>query len=206
LILYVGSYGAAFMLAPAFQIRQPFRTSVIPWVVVTGVTFLVAGPIYKWWKKRTLSVVIVLLTLVVLLPIHLVRAFTPGRGFTFDALILWVFAVAFAAINDLYDFPNDVGWHTDWYTAVGFALILLTVFVSSMYPNIKASWGGGETLPVTLFLNANAPVMANQRWHVQLLEETDAGYYVLNKGERKAAFIPRSAVALVYFSDAQPNF
>jgi hypothetical protein len=202
-LLYIGSYGAAFLLAPAFQIREDFRTSVIPFGVAIGVTFLLAGPIHKWWKKRTLSVAIVLLTLVVLLPIHLVRALTPGRGFTFDALMLWVFLVAFSAITDLHDFPTNVGWHTDWYTTVGLALILLTVFASHVYPTIKASWGGGETLPVTLYLNGNAPVMAGQRWHVQLVEESDNGYYVVNKGEQKAIFIPRSAVALVYFSDAQ---
>src|SRR5215469_2247053 len=90
--LYLASYPTAFLLAPAFQLQQRFRISVIPLVVAIGVTVLVTGPIYKWWKKRKLSVVISLLTLVVLLQVHLFRALTPGRGFTIDALVLWVFA------------------------------------------------------------------------------------------------------------------
>jgi len=204
--LYLASYSAAFLLSPGFQIRERLRTSIIPFGVAIGVTVLVAGPIYKWWKKRTLSVVILLLTLVVLLQIHLVRAMTQGSGFTVDALMLWLFLVAIASVTDLHDFPTNFGWHTDWHATVGLALILLTVFASHVYPNIKASWGGGETLPVTLYLNGNAPVMPNQRWHVQLIEESDNGYYVLNKGEKRAVFIPRSAVALVYFSDGQPSF
>jgi hypothetical protein len=48
--------------------------------------------------------------------------------------------------------------------------------------------------------------MPNQRWQVQLIEESDSGYYVLSKGEKRAVFIPRSAVALAYFSNAQPSF
>ena len=204
--LYGTSYCAAFLLSSAFQIREPFRTSVIPFGVAIGVTVLVAGPIYKWWKKRTLAVVIILLTLVVLLQVHFFRALTPGRGFTVDALVLWIFVVAVASVTDLHEFPANFGWHTDWYAVAAWVLILLTVFASHVYPSIKASWGGGETLPVTLYLNGNAPVMPGQRWHVQLIEESDNGYYVVNKGEKKAVFIPRSAVALVYFSDAQPSF
>jgi hypothetical protein len=204
--LYLASYSTAFLFTVAFQIREHLRSTLISFGVAVGVTLLVAGPIYKWWKKQTLSVVIVLLTLVFLLPTNLVRALTPGSGFTIDALMLWIFAVALAFVTDLADFPANFGWHTDWYATVAVALIFLTVFASHVYPNIKASWGGGETLPVTLYLNGNAPVMAGQRWHVQLVEESDNGYYVVNKGEQKAIFIPRSAVALVYFSDAQPSF
>jgi hypothetical protein len=143
---------------------------------------------------------------VLLSQIHVFRALTRGRGFTIDGLMLWIFAVALAAVTDLADFPANFGWHTDWYATVAVALILLTVFASHVYPSIKASWGGGETLPVTLYLNGSAAVMPSQRWHVQLVEESDNGYYVVNKGEKKAVFIPRSAVALVYFSDAEPSF
>jgi len=204
--LYLASYSAAFLLSPAFQIRERLRTSTIPLGVAIGVTVLVIGPIYKWWKKRTLSIVIVLLTLVVLIQVHMFRALTLGLGFTVDALVLWIFVVAVASVTDLDGFPANFGWHTDWYAVVAWVLILITVFASHVYPSIKASWGGGETLPVTLYLNGNAPVMPSQRWHVQLVEESDNGYYVVNKGEKKAVFIPRSAVALVYFSDAQPSF
>jgi len=204
--VYLASYSAAFLLSLVFQVREPFRTSAIPFGVAIGMTALVTGPIYKWWKKRTLSVVISLVTLAVLLQIHLFRALTPGSGFTVDALVLWISVVAVAGVTDLYDFPAKFGWHTDWYATAALVLLLLTVFASHVYPNIKASWGGGETLPVTLYLNGNAPVMPNQAWHVQLIEESDNGYYVLNKGEKRAVFIPRSAVALVYFSDGQPSF
>jgi hypothetical protein len=204
--LYIASYSAAFLLSSAFQIREAFRASVIPFAVAFGMVVVVIGPVYKWWRKRALAAVITFLTLAILLQINLVRALTPARGFTVDALVLWVFVVALAAITDLYDFPANLGWHTDWYAIVGVVLILVTVFASHIYPSIKASWGGGETLPVTLYLSGNAPVMPGQRWHVQLVEESENGYYVLSKGEKKAVFIPRLAVALVYFSDAQPNF
>lgn len=203
---YLASYSAAFLLSSAFRIEQSFRARIVPFAVALGMMVLVTGPIYRWWKKRTLSVVITVLTLVVLVQVNMVQALMLRRGFTVDALVLWLFAIGLASVTDLNDFPTKLGWHTDWYAIVGLMLLLLTVFASHVYPSIRASWGGGETLPVTLYLNGNAPVMPGQHWQVQLIEETESGYFVLNKGEKKAVFIPRSAVALVYFSDAQPTF
>lgn len=113
---------------------------------------------------------------------------------------------ALAAVTDFYDFAAKLGWHSDWYTRVAWVLILTTAFASHVYPNIKASWGRGEILPVTLYLNVNAPILPGQHWHVQLIEESYNGYYVLDRGDKKAVFIPRSAVALDYFSSAQPTF
>src|SRR5260370_32737209 len=167
--VYLASYSAAFLFSVAFQIQEPLRSSVVPYALAIGITVLVTGPIYKWWKKRTLSIVIVLVTWVILIQANMFRALTLRNGFTIDALVLWIFVIALAAVTDLYDFPPNSGWLTDWYAAAAWVFILLTVFASHVYPHIKASWGGGETLPVTLYLNGNAPVMKNQRWHVQLI-------------------------------------
>lgn len=75
--LYLASYSAALLFSQAFQIRDSWRTSIIPFAVAIGMTVLVTGPIYKWWKKRTLSSGLVLLTLLVLINVNLFRALTP---------------------------------------------------------------------------------------------------------------------------------
>jgi hypothetical protein len=206
LSLYITSYSASFLLAAAFQIGQSLRASIIPLAISVGMLLFVVGPIYKWLKKPSLAGFLTWLTLFGLIQVNLIRVMTLGHGFTQDGLVLWVFVVAFSAVTDLYDFPSNVGWHTDWYATVGTLLILITVFSAHVYPHIKSSWGGGQTLPITLYLNGSSPVFQNQHWQVQLIEEAESGFYVLDKHEKKATFVPRSAVSLVYFSDAQPGF
>jgi len=203
LTLYIASYSASFLLSPAFQIDQTLRSSAIPLMISVGVLIFVAGPIYKWLQKPRLAAVLIWITVFGLIQFNLARALMRGHGFTEDALGLWIFAVAVAAVTDLYDFPSNVGWHTDWYSTVGILLLLITVFSSHVYPHIKSSWGGGQTLPIVLYVNGASPIFPNQPWQVQLVEEAEDGFYVLRNPDKKAIFVPRSAVSLVYFSDAQ---
>jgi hypothetical protein len=206
LSLYIASYSASFLLSVAFQIEQSRRAAIMPFAISVGMLTLVVGPIHKWLKRPSLAGFLTWLTVFGLIQVNLIRGLTLGHGFTQDGLVLWVFVVAFSAVTDLYDFPSNVGWHTDWYSTVGTLLILITVFSSYVYPHIKSSWGGGQTLPVILYLNGASPVFQNQHWPVQLIEEAENGFYVLDKHEKKAVFIPRSAVSLVYFSDTQSSF
>jgi hypothetical protein len=206
LSLYIASYSASFLLSAAFQIEQSLRAAIMRFVISVGMLTLILGPIYKWLKKPSLAGFLTWLTVFGLIQVNLIRALTLGHGFTQDGLVLWVFVVAVSAITDLYDFPSNVGWHTDWYATVGTLLILITVFSSHVYPHIKPSWGGGQTLPIVLYLNGASPVFQNQHWPVQLIEEGENGFYVLDKHEKKAVFVPRSAVSLVYFSETQPSF
>jgi hypothetical protein len=41
----------------------------------------------------------------------------------------------------------------------------------------------------------------NKSVQAQLIEESDEGFYIVGPKESKAIFVPRSAVAMVYFSD-----
>jgi hypothetical protein len=206
LSLYIASCSGSFLMGAGFQIEQTLRAAVLPLAISGASLVLIVGPIYKWLKRPSLAAVVAGLTVFGLLQFNLVRALMGGQGFTHDALILWFFAVSLAAVTGFYDFPSNVGWHTDWYGTIAVSLILITQFSSHVYPHIKSSWGGGQTLPITLYLNGASPVFQNQHWQVQLIDEAENGFYVLDKHEKKAVFVPRSAVSLVYFSDAWPGF
>jgi hypothetical protein len=41
----------------------------------------------------------------------------------------------------------------------------------------------------------------NKAVTAQLIEESDEGFYIVGPTETRAIFVPRSSVALVYFSD-----
>jgi hypothetical protein len=44
-------------------------------------------------------------------------------------------------------------------------------------------------------------ISPNDSESVQLVDESDAGFYIVGPGESKAIFVPRNSVSLVYFSD-----
>jgi hypothetical protein len=48
--------------------------------------------------------------------------------------------------------------------------------------------------------------MPNQNVGALLVDESDAGLYVVGKSDKKATFIPRGAIGLVYYSDDVSGF
>jgi hypothetical protein len=67
--------------------------------------------------------------------------------------------------------------------------------------HMKASWGGGAPVSVTIYFTKDSAISPNKAVSAQLIEESDEGFYIVGPKETKAIYVPRSAVALVYFSD-----
>ena len=78
---------------------------------------------------------------------------------------------------------------------------LLLIFSRELYPHLKTSWGGGTPTDVTVYFTRESLLNPNKAAQAQLIEESNEGFYIVGPKESKAVFVPRSAVALVYFSD-----
>jgi hypothetical protein len=94
----------------------------------------------------------------------------------------------------------------NWTQSISFLLIGMYVFALFYYPHITSSWGGGAPIPITIFFSKDSVAMPSQNMAVLLLDESDAGLYVVGKESKKAAFIPRSAIGLIYYSDDTTSF
>lgn len=53
-------------------------------------------------------------------------------------------------------------------------------------------------MEVTIYFSKDSAVKPNQSVPVDLVDETDAGFYIVGKDESKAIYVPRNAVSLVY--------
>jgi hypothetical protein len=77
----------------------------------------------------------------------------------------------------------------------------LVIYSGFVYPHLRPAFGGGAPVPVVLHLRSQLPTWNGQSIALRLIEETEAGYYVLDKPPtRHAVFVPRSEVLLVEFS------
>ena len=132
------------------------------------------------------------------------QLFVSGH-FGSGAITLWLFGVGILAFLEM----RVRSWKVklgDWTQSTILLLGTLLVFASFYYPHIKSSWGGGRPIPVTIYFTKDSVIMPGQNVNALLIDESDAGFYVVGRGDRRATLIPRGSVGLVYFSDNVSEF
>jgi hypothetical protein len=128
------------------------------------------------------------------------------KGYFGDgAISLWFFAVGLLAFVEM----RSRSWKAklgDWTWSTILLLGALLLFASLYYPHIKSSWGGGRPIPVTIYFKNESVILPGQSANALLIDETDSGFYVVGKNDKKATLIPRASVGLLYFSDNVSDF
>jgi hypothetical protein len=118
--------------------------------------------------------------------------------FDFSHVTLWLFGLGVWTLVELRIYRTNP---QRWVGTVFVALLVMSAFARYYCPRIKSSWGGGSPISVVLYLSKDAPVAAGKQLQAILLDESDAGYYVVPAHENKAIFFPRDAVSLVFFAE-----
>ena len=88
----------------------------------------------------------------------------------------------------------------DWTQTLIEVLAFVLLFATRYYPHIQASWGGGVPIPITITYTKDAVKTPSQDLDYLLIDETDAGFYVVGGADKSATFIPRGSVGMIRFS------
>jgi hypothetical protein len=129
------------------------------------------------------------------------KALVFQQQFQSSAFTLWMVGIGAVCLYEI----KLRSWRArvnDWPQSFMVLLAALLLFATVYYPHIKASWGGGAPIPVSLTLSKDSVALPGQQIDCILVDETDSGFYVMGKGDKHATFIPRSSVALIHFADA----
>jgi phosphoglycerol transferase MdoB-like AlkP superfamily enzyme len=175
------------------------------WLVSGGLFAIVFALIVASYKRKAPAWVATISS--VLLTVFYVsdpvwRYFHKG-GLGIGSLALWFFAGTLVAILEFKgerfrEYPTAYErWSTPLFALFG----LLLAFATTVYPQLKASWGGGTPANVTVYFTRGSLLSPNKAVQAQLVEESDEGFYIVGPKESKAIFVTRKDVALVYFSD-----
>jgi len=116
------------------------------------------------------------------------------------SIAVWFICAGFFARSEM----ESRAWKIqagNWMLSIGFGLVTVTVFAGFFYPKIKPSWGGGAPISATLYFAKDSPILPGQSVSARILEETDSGFYLIGGSNKSATFIPRSEVAMVYYSN-----
>jgi hypothetical protein len=101
--------------------------------------------------------------------------------------------------NGLVQNPAELR-NAEWHIGVTLTIGTVAFFAVLIYPRVGPQLGGGAPTSATLQFVNKSPIDDSARMQLWLLDETDAGFYVLRAAEdNKAIFIPRGAVAAIYF-------
>jgi hypothetical protein len=183
----------------------------------------VSGPFPPWWQivLLLLGVLVALVVIVVVyaklktkLPAWATSALTLGfycyilfaayyqlfskHSFKSNAMYFWVLITG----GFIYFELSRRKWifqAGQWdITILGF-FFMMTIFATVYYPHIMAKWGGGALIPIELTFFKDAPVRSGVQVDCSLIDETDAGFYVIGRGEPYATFIPRTEISSIYY-------
>jgi branched-subunit amino acid transport protein len=160
------------------------------WLMATGWTYFV---------KHPMKVAVGAFAIVMLLVTYLYHYSDKEILF---AVALWFFAVGAGSELVRYSLKQAQPERRFTTNELLFpSILLLTFFALEVYPRVKPSWGGGGATPVVVYFSHDSRILPNQELQGDLLDESDNGVYVVKKGEKQAIFIPRRAIAAMYFSD-----
>jgi hypothetical protein len=161
---------------------------------------MVVITISRWSMKKNqaVSVGTASLGLLVMAGYALISA---RPGFTFPLLAFELCFLAYVSrfyLDAVLKKPDN---ELNWIWMVAFLLSGIAGFGTTVYPHIKSSWGGGSPVPVTVYLSKESRVLPGGEFCGYLLEESDVGIFVTRHQNEHALFLPRSAVASVFYSD-----
>jgi hypothetical protein len=116
------------------------------------------------------------------------------------SIALWFMISSFVAHGEMQsrDWKLKIG---SWKFSVAMGLSAVVAFSGFYYPQMKPSWGGGMPIPATIYFSKDSLVLQGRSVSAKIVDETDGGFYVIGGSDKRATFIPRSVVAMVYYSD-----
>jgi hypothetical protein len=209
LIFYCGSSVFLGMIFKnIFDFKNPDTSASSTWttwnlIVLIGSFILV---FLDQWKRFPKAIApIVSLGLIGFLVIYGFREGFMNHHASEATITLWFLAAGLFAHYEMFSRSWKL-WSGNWHLSLYLLITLLIIFASSYYPHIKPSWGGGAPFPITIYFTKDSTIIPNQSVGALLIDESDVGLYVVGKNEKKATFIPRSAVGLVYYSDDVSGF
>jgi hypothetical protein len=187
---------SAFEFQKVVEPRGPSAGTIILAMVVSGALVLA-----DQWERFPHWVAVVASTAFGGLLLYCgLRDMVYFHGQSVASIALWFIVVSFFATGEMESrsWTPQVG---NWKQSLALCLSAVGTFATLYYPHIKPSWGGGAPTPAIIYFAKDALVLPGQSVSAQILDEVDGGFYIIGGGDKKATFIPRSEIAMVYYSD-----
>ncbi len=199
--------GSAFLLFPlfAFSSLGLRRTAVLAGLIIIEAGF--AGAV-RTWESLEIRVVkhprfLAWLYFFLLLAFSTIPFSTLREEFTWAHVPLWLFGCGVFVQSTRHVAKQKLSGAVPYLVLQ--ALLPVLVFGTWIYPHVKSEWGGGQPVDIVAHFTKDSSVFASQKVSMRLLDEADAGFYVLLQNQKRVVFLPRGSVASIAYSTDQSS-
>lgn len=195
---YLIAYVMAYWCNPLFG-SDYAKIRSTPWLIALFAGPLISVVAYRLWINKYPYVVATVYFIAAA-----VFSCAVWKTYSWILLLIWLWfffaGMAFTWLHRLFNDLARLRAH-DWETTVLYSLGFLVVFATSIYGQIKPSWGGGLPSKVVIHFSRATSYSESASATAYLIDETDKGFYLAQKLDDQAAvFVPRDAVSSVEFS------
>jgi hypothetical protein len=123
------------------------------------------------------------------------------------ALFLWAIQLASLEVTNLRS-KNEIlkPSYSNWQIIAATMSAPLLLFGLWVYPHTKAAFGGGEPSVAAMSILAASGSGTPTAVPVKIIDENDAGFYVIEANDSRVQYIPRNLVTSVIFDKPQGWF
>jgi hypothetical protein len=184
------------LLSPLFvpMLNSSFKSGLRTFfgcIAISAIGSLIALYNLKLRKIFRAAPTILLWLLVLCLTVILTRYSSPA----FLCLVAWLGLIAVMIFAVLFALAKQETLRTfEWERNLLIAFTLLVgIYALGIFPDIKTQFGGGAPTAVLLRLSKKVPPFVSENVRVNLIDQTESGYYV-DPGTKRAVFIRRDLV------------
>jgi hypothetical protein len=202
-LLLIALIGSSLILRQ-FLTDLPPTDSFLAWsiaAVAPSAALLAALP-FLFIKKRR-GEIAVRTAVFVLIVVWMIFCIYRTRDNTFTVLIGWFLLCSYIFYRIRGALKEDRKLRkVNWVQAVTLAMGTAAFFGVQVYPRIPSGFGGGYPTQATLQFAEKSPVDGAAKSRVWFIDETELGFYVIKSKEaKKAIFLPRNVVSVIYFGE-----
>jgi hypothetical protein len=87
----------------------------------------------------------------------------------------------------------------NWFITVTQLIVPLVLYSIAIYPHVRRPFGGGDPTSGQILTAAIGNDPAKQ-FTVTIIDETDAGFYVIQSNQKNVRYVPRSVIISIEFN------
>ena len=181
------------------QLRQRTFTLIVTVGVIGGAAIL-ASPesarIRRWvthWAALLCFGIATLTLIAMSLPYH------HQFGLRQFATYLFTIQTISVSITRPLETPDSRSTN-NWLNTVTQLLIPLLAYSIGIYPHVRRPFGGGDPTSGQIFLTTAIGNDPAKQFTAAIIDETDAGFYVIQSNQKNVRYVPRSVISAIEFN------
>jgi hypothetical protein len=182
------------------QLSQGVFTLMVATGVIGGAAILASGEsarIRRWvthWVALLFCGIATLTLLAMSLPYH------HQFGLRQFAAYLFTMQIISVSITRPLEIPAGGSTH-NWLNTAAQLLVPLLAYSIGIYPHVRRPFGGGDPTSGQIFLTTTIGNDPAKQFTAAIIDETDAGFYVIQSNQKNVRYVPRTLVSSIEFNN-----